>query len=223
MAIQKPEIFKSRLCSNVIRFTFILLLSTCIMIGCSDDDIQELVADVVDIDFNETATLQLDALSVSQTEQQGQVVAMALAADCPVTSINTEISNLDFGDVDVNINNLTINSITLNSLSATYVADWDTEVASSLNCELTVTRVTDVASETLDETYKATVDVVINTTSSGPDTVNVDTDDLAVINYFFTNRGEYFKYCMECDASEGAPAFSVDYTLVASVTVDGEI
>jgi light-regulated signal transduction histidine kinase (bacteriophytochrome) len=198
----------------------ILFLSTSIIIGCSDDDAEELVADIVDIDFNETATLQLNTLSVSQTEQEGQVVAMALATDCPVTSINNEINNLDFGDVDVNIENLTINSITLNSLSASYVADWDTETTDSLNCELTFTRVTDVASETLDETIKATVDVEINTTSSGLDTVNVDTEDLDIINYFFNNRDEYFKYCMECD---GAPDFSVDYTLVASVTVDGNL
>ncbi len=205
MIIQKTSILK------IMRFLCIFCaigIGFIPIVGCSSDDAADVVSDIVDVDFEEDADLELSDVATDNSSES--VSAMAAGDECNTTSINTEIDAIE--DEIEGLSAVSIESVTLRSATATYNATWDPATATSLICSLTITG----------DLGNATIGGEAFNQQTGTITVN-DQATLDVINNYLSNRDEQFTFCAICSDTTGIDTYSVTYSLLVSVTITGNI
>jgi hypothetical protein len=167
------------------------------------DSAEDLVKDIVDVDFEEEATITLDATA----EKSASATVTAAGDDCGTTSVNGALAELDIDGLD----EIDIESVELNYVDASYSnAAWS-PATETLTCRLTITgtQSTEIA-ETAVSSASGTIDV------------SLDQDQIDVINYYLANRDQTFTYCLVCDNENSFDSFSVSYSVDINVTVKGE-
>lgn len=172
--------------------------------ACGSDSAEDLVRDVVDIDFDENATINLNELIT------GKASGSNPENDCNMTSVAAELEKLE-DEID-NLEDVDIDDVELNNVRASYRATWVPAEVTTLTCTLTLTgtRSTELEAHAINR-------------SSGNMTFSLTPEQIEVINYYLSNRGEQFTYCLECDNFDAIDTFNVTYQVEFDVTITGNI
>ncbi|MBT8352613.1 MAG: hypothetical protein KJO26_15450 [Deltaproteobacteria bacterium] len=199
MIITKAGKFK------MIRFLCVfcaILFGFLTLVGTSEDDAD----DIVDIDFDTDADLELDSITVNESVNTLSSILAAGDANCGTTTINDALEAANIDDLD----EVDIDSVTLNGASGTYTANWTPGTVTTFSCSATVSG--SQADITVDET-------AINGSEG---TIVVSTDNLSALEYYLNNRDETFTYCVTCTDTE-LDTFSVTYDITLDVNIEGTI
>lgn len=189
---------------NMIRLLcvfFAITLGFLTLVGTSEDDAD----DIVDVDFDTDADLELDSITVNEGVNTLSIMAVG-DANCGTTSINEALDAADIDDLD----EVDIDSVELNEVSGTYTATWEPGTVTSFTCSVTVSG--SQADITVDET-------AINGTEGN---ITVSEENLSALEYYLNNRNESFTYCVTCDDTE-LDSFSVTYDITLDVNIEGTI
>lgn len=188
-----------------------LTLGLWLLTACSSDSLQDLAKDVVDIDFDKDAEIKLDDLTAQKTVE---VAPSAVVDGCDSTSISSELALLEDEIEDLELVDVT--NVELRYVDASYTATWDPAEVTTLSCALSITGITTPTQTT-----------VIGTTAinSSSDTISysLTPDQIAVINFFLTNRNEQFEYCLSCENADDINSYNVTYSVEIGVTITGNI
>jgi len=189
---------------NMIRFLCVfcaIIMGFMVLVGTSEDDAD----DIVDIEFDTDADLELDSITVTEAVNTLSIMATG-DANCGTTSINGALDAANIDDLD----EVDIDSVDLISASGTYTAVWEPGTVTSFSCSATVSG--SQADIVIDET-------AINAASGS---ITVSTENLDALEYYLNNRNETFTYCVTCDDIE-LDSFSVTYDIVLEVNIEGTI
>jgi len=192
---------------------FVLLLGAVVLMsvvftlwGC--DALKEKAKDEatkdVDKSFDEEKSFELDPITVDETSND----PVPQGASCGTTSVNKELvkAGIDLDEVD-------ISGITLIYVKAMYSdATWDPNPPAEITCTLIFGGATG-GSATVAET-------AVNGSGSEWNDIDVSDAAIAVVNYYLTNRGEDFSYCLTCTGE--VDTYSVTYYVEIGVRVEGE-
>ncbi len=178
-----------------------ILLGFMTLVGTSEDDAD----DIVDIDFDTDATLELDSVTVNEGVNTLSIMA-AGETNCGTTSINAALDAADIDDLD----EVDIDSVELLGVSGTYTATWTPGSVTEFTCSATVSGSQDDI--TVDET-------AINGASGS---VTVSAENLDALEYYLNHRNETFTYCVTCDDTE-LDTYSVTYDIEIDVNIEGTI
>jgi hypothetical protein len=175
------------------------------LVGTSEDDATNAIG--VDDSFNETATFELEPVTV---EKVGATSIMAAGDDCNAMTINDALDAVkdDIKDFD----KLDISSVKLEYVHGNYTATWEPGTVTSFTCSLTITGSQDpiTIAETAINGSAGTID----------DTLTQAQID--VINYYLAHRSEEFTYCLVCDDTD-IDSYSVTYDVEIGVRIKGDI
>ena len=179
----------------------VFLLGLMAIVGSSSDDAK----DVVDIDFEEDATITLPDVTADKNQQ----IVSAVGENCNSTSVKNEIEKLE-GEID-DLDKIDIDSVELRFITVSYLAEWNPSSIKTLTCKLTINgdQNTEIA------------EMAINN-PSGTSTLDLTDEQESVINYYLSNRSEVFTYCVECENDEFITDYSVTYSVDLGVTIKGE-
>ena len=92
----------------------IFLMGFMVIVGSDSDDAK----DLVDIDFEEDATITLPAVTIDNNQR----LASALGANCGITSVKDEIKKIEDNIDDLDL--IDIDSVALRYISVSYQAYW---------------------------------------------------------------------------------------------------
>lgn len=179
----------------------VFLLGLMAIVGSSSDDAK----DVVDIDFEEDATIELAPVTADKNEQ----IASAVGDNCGTTSVNAEIKKLE-DEID-DLDQIDVKSVELKNITVQYLASWFPASIKTLTCKLTISGEQDTE----------IAEMAINN-PSGTSTLTLTEDQENVINYYLNNRGQEFTYCVECDNDEFLTDYTVEYAVDLEVRIEGE-
>jgi hypothetical protein len=173
------------------------------LVGTSGED----AADALNIDFDEDASMSLNSVTVN--ESINTLVDTAIGdSNCSTTSIDDALDSVDIDGID--IGNAEIDSIELNGISGTYTATWTPGSVASFTCSLTITG--SQPAITIAET------AINGATGDLSDLLTPNQRD--VINFYLSNTGEEFTYCVTCTDTE-LDTFSVTYDIELDVSISG--
>jgi hypothetical protein len=183
----------------------IILLGFMAVVGSSSDDAKDVAKDVVDIDFEEDATITLPAVTADKNFR----VAGAVSDNCGTTSVKDEINKIedDIEDLDL----IDIDSVKLRYITVSYLAQWVPDSIKTLTCKMSISG----------DQNTSIAEMAINN-PSGSSTLELTDEQLSVINYYLSNRAKEFTYCVECDNDELITDYTVSYTAELGVTIKGE-
>jgi hypothetical protein len=179
----------------------VFLLGLMAIVGSSSDDAK----DIVDIDFEEDATIELAPVTVTENER----IASAVGDNCDTTSVNAEIKKLE-DDID-DLDKIDVKSVELKYITVEYIASWFPDSIKTLTCKLTISgdQNTEIA------------EMAINN-PSGASTLTLTDEQKNVINYYLKNRAKEFTYCVECENDALITDYSVQYLVDLEVKIEGE-
>jgi len=179
----------------------VFLLGLMAIVGSSSDDAK----DVVDIDFEEDATIELAPVTADKNEQ----IASAVGDNCGTTSVNAEIKKLE-DEID-DLDQIDVKSVELKYITVEYLASWFPASIKTLTCKLTISgdQDTEIA------------EMAINN-PSGTSTLTLSDEQKNVINYYLNNRAKEFTYCVECDNDDLITDYTVTYNVDLGVRIKGE-
>jgi len=179
------------------------------IVATGEDDAEDLAADIVDIDFDENADLELDSVTIEKSDAEVQIAATEQT--CDTTSVNQAIADANIEGID----NVTIKTVKLLYVQARYRnATWAPSSSTSLTCTASI------SGGGPDATFTATA---INAANSDWVNLTLPTAAQDAINYYLTNRGEAFTYCVVCDDGDEITEYSVEYDLNIGVNIEGNI
>lgn len=196
---------------RVASIVFALALGLFLFSACSSDTVQDLVKDVVDIDFDKNADIKLDDVTARKTVE---VAPSAVSDGCDSTSVSAGLALLE--DEIENLDIVDIADVELRYVNASYTATWDPAEVTTLSCSLSITGITTPAQTALFE------ETVINS-PSGVISYSLTPEQNDVINFFLTNRDEPFEYCLSCQNADAINSYEVTYSVEIGVTVTGNI
>jgi hypothetical protein len=172
------------------------------LVATSEDDAK----DIIDIDFNANATFDLEPVTV---DRAAVTSIQAAGDDCDTLTINEALAAVE-DDIE-DLDEVDIDDVELQYVEGTYTATWLPEEVTSFSCSLTITGTN---STTIAQT------AINGSGGSLDDTLTQEQRD--VINYYLTNRGEEFTYCVVCDDTE-ITSYSVTYNVSIGVEIEGTI
>ena len=181
----------------------VLAMGFMTLVGTSSDD----VADALDIDFEEDGTMSLSSVTVDENTNTLSATAVG-DPNCNTTSINQALDSVDIDGFD--LDSAEIDSVELNGISGTYTATWTPGSVISFTCSLAISG----SQETI-----TIAETVINAASGNLDNL-LTQDEIDVINYYLSHRGDEFTYCVTC-SDAGLDTFTVDYDIDIDVTISG--
>ncbi len=178
-----------------------ILLGFLTLVGTSEDDAD----DILDIDFDEDATLELNSVTVDEGVNTLSIMA-AGDTNCGSTNINAALDAADIDELD----EVDIESVELNDVSGTYTANWTPDTVTEFTCTVTVSG--------------SQADIIISETAIDGDsgTITVSSESYDELEYYLNNRNETFTYCVTCDDTV-LTTFSVTYDIELDVNIEGTI
>lgn len=179
----------------------VCLLGLAAIVGSSSDDAK----DLVDIDFEENATIELAPVTADKNER----IAGAVGDNCDTTSVNAEIKKLE-DDID-DLDKIDVKEVDLRGITVTYLAQWFPAAITTLTCKLTISG---------DQDTEIAAMAINNPT--GTSTLTLTEEQKNVINYYLSNRAKEFTYCVECDNDEFITDYTVTYEVEMDVKIKGE-
>lgn len=179
----------------------VFLVGFMAIVGSDSDDAK----DLIDIDFEEDATITLPAVTVDNNLR----IASAVGANCGVTSVKDEIKKLEDNIDDLDL--IDIDSVVLRYIMVSYSAQWVPSSITDLTCKLAITG----------DQNTSIAEMAINN-PTGESTLELTQEQEDVINYYLSNRDKEFTYCVECNNDELISEFIVSYTAELGVTIKGE-
>ena len=198
---------------NMIRFLGIfcaIAMGFLTLVATSEDDVK----DAVDIDFSETADIELNDVTVERI-----AVASIYGAGDDCDDISVAQALIDLEEQIEDLDEVDIEEIDLEYVEGTYSgATWLPAEITAITCSLTITGVTAEQSTTIAET-------VIQRAGGASGALSTDdlTDDQRdVLNFYLENRDEEFEYCVECSDTD-LDSYSVTYSVNIGIEISGEI
>jgi len=194
---------KKRVIKALRRFALlgVILVGFMAIVGSDSDDAK----DLVDIDFEEDATIELAPVTADKNLR----ITSAVGDNCGMTSVKAEIKKIE-NDID-DLDQIDIDSVELSYITVSYLAQWIPDSITTLTCKLVISG----------EKNTSIAEMGINN-PSGMSTIDLEDAQLEVINYYLSNRAKEFTYCVECDNDELIEEFNVIYTAELGVTIKGE-
>jgi len=194
---------KKRVIKALRRFALlgVILVGFMAIVGSDSDDAK----DLVDIDFEEDATIELAPVTADKNLR----ITSAVGDNCGMTSVKAEIKKIE-NDID-DLDQIDIDSVELRYITVSYLAQWIPASITTLTCKLVISG----------EKNTSIAEMGINN-PSGMSTIDLEDAQLEVINYYLSNRAKEFTYCVECDNDELIEEFNVIYTAELGVTIKGE-
>ena len=179
----------------------VFLMGLVAIVGSSSDDAK----DVVNIDFDEDATITLPDVTADKNQQ----IVSAVGDNCDSTSIDNELKKLE-GEID-DLDKIDVDSVELRFITVQYLAQWYPSSIKTLTCKLTINgdQNTEIA------------EMAINN-PTGTSTLTLTDAQTSVINYYLSNRSKVFTYCVECENDELIDDYSVTYSVDMGVRIKGE-
>jgi len=203
MMILKTGTFKTL---RIIAVLLVVALGFVTLVGTSEDDAEDAASDLVEINFDENADLELDAVTA---EKPAEASTQAVGDDCNTLTINQALETVE--DAVDDLDKVKIENVKLRYVEGTYTAVWTPAAVGTFTCRL---RIAGVQDTTIAET-------VIN--GGVGDLNNLLTEaQIDVIEYYLANRSEPFTYCLECDDA-ALDSYSVTFNAVIGVNIEGEI
>lgn len=200
-------LFGEKLSCRMACIFLVMILGMFLFTACGSDSAEDLVRDVVDLDFDEDAEIELDDVT---SEKTVDLAASAVVDGCGTTSVAAELAKLE-DEID-DLDKVDIDDVELNYVTATYTATWEPVAITTLTCRLTI-------SGTQNTELEATA---INR-PSGQISLSLTPDQRDVINYYLSNRNEPFDYCLVCDNDDAIDTYRVTYSVEIGVTISGNI
>jgi len=194
---------KKRVIKALRRFALlgVILVGFMAIVGSDSDDAK----DLVDIDFEEDATIELAPVTADKNLR----ITSAVGDNCGMTSVKAEIKKIE-NDID-DLDQIDIDSVELRYITVSYLAQWIPASITTLTCKLVISG----------EKNTSIAEMGINNPSD-MSTLELTDAQLEVINYYLSNRAKEFTYCVECDNDELIEEFNVIYTAELGVTIKGE-
>lgn len=188
---------------RVVSVLCVLAMGFITLVGTSSDD----VADALNIDFDEDATMTLDSVTADENANTGATAALG-DSNCDATSINQALNSVDIDEFD--IGDAEIDSVELSAIAGTYTATWTPDTVTEFTCSVTITG--SQPTITIAET-------AING-DSGDLSGLLTQEEIDVINFYLSNRSEEFTYCVTCTDTE-LDTYSVTFDIEIDVTIEG--
>lgn len=180
----------------------LLTLTMAVLIGCDlEDEVKDEVEDSDANDYEDSADIELDPLTVSTDNQKA-------LESCGQTSVNIELEK-----AGVDLDQITINEVDLLYVKAMYSdASWLPADIATLTCSLTING---TMSATLTET-------AVNNGSDGTwQELSLTQEQADAVTYYLDNPDEVFNYCVSCSDEPDSGSFL--YWINIGVNVQGEV
>lgn len=203
--------------ANTIKFFRYLAIFCAITMGffsivaTSEDDVK----DALNITFDEDFDLTMDEITVDK----GDPAPADAFEDCALGySVAQALADLNNADVD----SADIDSVSLNSLAYKYSnGTWPIAGGGTVTCTVSMTQV-DRSGDPQDTTF---ADIEIDEENEAwTGLPSPTTENINVVGYYLTNKGEAFDICIVCD-EVGGPTddFAVAMQIKMNVNVRGEL
>ncbi len=179
------------------------------MVSCSSDDLEDLVADVVNVDVEAQAEFELDPVTVQKSSTLSVISAVQECGE--PTTLQTLINEAQADIEDqfgYSLDNVDITDITVDYVDAAYTAVWTPSSITSISCTLTIN----------DE---LSIDAQVSGTSSDWSALSLTQDQINTINGYLDNLSQPLTYCLSC--SDDPDSYTIDYSIRIGVTIKGNI